>query len=595
MSTERSNLLEQLAAPGTVVNGKYRVDRVIGEGGMGLVVEAWHLDFDERVAIKFLMPTLGTNSEAVARFEREARVLFKIKSPHVCRVLDVGRLDSGSPFLVLEFLEGEDLANRLVHRTASPLEDAVDWIVEACDAVSEAHARGIVHRDIKPENLFLARSADGRSRIKVLDFGLSKIAEANPVERQRALTSTEQAMGTPHYMAPEQWLSARDVGPASDQWSLAVILYELLAGVPPFDGDQLPQVCSAVLHAPMPSLAARAAQVPQQVEEALRRALAKDPAHRYETLAGFANALAPFGRSESRAIASRIARMFEQADQLLRSAEMARLTPATLAAISASYPGIVAPPRASDPGGASASMPASTPAAVPSAPTAAPALPLARPSAPAEPSQGAVPAASPWMELSLGGHTASPVPNNEAVGDGATGSQRKRLQTAQSWQQPLSADRPSLAAPSARKVGAIAFVSALAVLGVLGVLLGPRVVAAVRGPSPTGASPTGASPASSSSALPSAAAEQARKADPSAVLPLASAAPSASAAPPASAVPPASTVPGAALPGAFSAFGVPKGYAAPKQPGAAPLSPSRSVPPFGGKSPKPGGSIFDAR
>ncbi|MBM4357919.1 MAG: protein kinase, partial [Deltaproteobacteria bacterium] len=130
MSNVQPNPLEKLVAPGTVVSGKYRIDRVIGVGGMGVVMEAWHLDFDERIAIKFLSPALCTNHEAVARFEREARVLFKIKSPHVCRVLDIGRLPGGSPFLVLEFLEGEDLANRLTHRKASPIQDAIDWTVQ---------------------------------------------------------------------------------------------------------------------------------------------------------------------------------------------------------------------------------------------------------------------------------------------------------------------------------------------------------------------------------------------------------------------------------------------------------------------------------
>ncbi len=484
MPTERSKVLEQLVAPGAVLNGKYRVERVIGEGGMGLVVEAWHLDFDERIAIKFLMPSLGTNAEAVARFEREARVLFKIKSPHVCRVLDVGRLEGGSPFLVLEFLEGEDLANRLVDRKPSSLEDAVDWVVEACDAVSEAHARGIVHRDIKPENLFLARTADGRLRIKVLDFGLSKIASTGTMTRERALTSTEQAMGTPHYMAPEQWLSARDVGPASDQWSLAVILYELLAGVPPFDGEQLPQVCSAVLHGLTPSLLVRSPSVPAVIDDAIRRALEKRPADRFESLGAFASAIAPHGRSESRAIAARINRMFDQADQLMKSSELARLSHEAIANISASYPGI-APPDLPPP-----DLP---PPDLPPAPAIARTDPV--PEQPTTFDSNPKRLGSPWGELS---------------GELQTGPHRRRHQTAQSWQQPLGAEGPSKRELSSRTIGVLAFGVAITVFALLSFVVGPRLVSNTGTSSSATAAQASAMLTSSSAAKPGLDAESAR-------------------------------------------------------------------------------------
>jgi serine/threonine-protein kinase len=217
--------LADIVSPGDVIGGKYRVDRVIGTGGMGVVVEAFHLHFEERVAIKFLVPQMGANEEALARFEREARAAFKIKSEHVARVIDVGKLNGKVPYMVMEFLEGTDLGVMLTDRRAFPIEDAVEYVLQAIEAVAEAHTLQIVHRDLKPENLFLTKRADGTPCIKVLDFGLSKALTPEPNEqRPRALTGTAQVMGTPQYMSPEQWMSARDVGAATDQWALGVIL-----------------------------------------------------------------------------------------------------------------------------------------------------------------------------------------------------------------------------------------------------------------------------------------------------------------------------------------------------------------------------------
>jgi serine/threonine-protein kinase len=652
MAISTSNALEQLVAPGTVVNGKYRVERVIGVGGMGIVVEAWHLDFDERVAIKFLSPTLGANQEAVARFEREARVLFKIKSPHVCRVLDIGRLESGSPYLVLEFLEGEDLAVRLTHRTASGVRDSVDWIVQACDAVAEAHARGIVHRDIKPENLYLARSADGNARIKVLDFGLSKIAAPQGADRQRTLTATEQAMGTPHYMSPEQWMSARDVGTATDQWSLAVILYELLCGLPPFDGEQLPQVCTAVLHASMPALVPRAPGVPPEIEVAIRRALEKEPGSRFPNLGGFAKAIAPFGRSESRAIADRIVRMFEQAESLLQSAELARLSASSLAAIRASLPGAAVPsptssragaavpspvssragraalePSGGPPSDVSPSEPASSvsPSAelapanakgssgdVPSVTESTAGLEAVRLSEPSsveldlerdaiieEPRPRPLPLPKTTVERKAVPKTAalpfvSPEKAAQLVdGDAAAPSLRKRSQTAQSWQRHGS-DRPSRSEPSARKVGLISFGVALAILGLVGFLAGPRMVAAVRGTELNAASVsavTSPPSLSASEASPPAGRPDAEPDARTGTSALAAESPASVA----SVVPVASSAP---LASASTSARPPKAPPPPKaHPEAPTIRPPLPVPPKAPPVPRPktGGSIFDDR
>jgi eukaryotic-like serine/threonine-protein kinase len=213
-----TKLLGDSVVPGHVVGGKYRIDRLVGAGGMAVVLEAWHLDLEERVAMKLLNAQHARDEEALARFEREARAAFKIKSEHVARVLDVGRFDNRSPYIVMEFLEGVDLATRLEKGTLFGVEEAADYILEACEAVQEAHNIGIVHRDLKPENIFLARRPDGSELCKVLDFGVSKMA-GRASKRQRQLTGATAALGTPHYMAPEQWVSASEAGPGADMSS----------------------------------------------------------------------------------------------------------------------------------------------------------------------------------------------------------------------------------------------------------------------------------------------------------------------------------------------------------------------------------------
>jgi serine/threonine-protein kinase len=313
-------MLGDLVAPGRLVVDKYRIERVIGTGGMGVVVEAWHLGFDERVAIKFLMPQAGTDDEALARFEREARAAFKIKSEHVCRVIDVGKLDArtgGSservPFMVMEYLEGRDLGEILTARKGLAIEDAVDWILQACEAVAEAHVAGIVHRDLKPENLFLTHRADGTPCIKVLDFGLSKIqSAAGTVPRERALTAVRQVMGTPQYMSPEQWMSAAEVGPAADIWALGVILFELVTGVQPFDKEQVAQLCHQVLHAEPEPLAKLRPEAAAGLEQVILRCLRKNPVDRWANVAELAVALHPYGPARSRASVRRVAGVFKR-------------------------------------------------------------------------------------------------------------------------------------------------------------------------------------------------------------------------------------------------------------------------------------------
>src|SRR5580700_416889 len=192
--------------PGDVLAGKYKVERVLGAGGMGVVVAAHHLQLDEKIALKFLLPEALGDAEAVARFAREARNACKIKSEHVARVTDVGTLPNGAPYMVMEYLEGGDLAAWIKQRGALPIEQAVEFVLQACVAVADAHALGIVHRDLKPANLFCVRRSDGQLSIKVLDFGISKLADGvGP--GSMAMTKTSALMGSPLYMSPEQMRS----------------------------------------------------------------------------------------------------------------------------------------------------------------------------------------------------------------------------------------------------------------------------------------------------------------------------------------------------------------------------------------------------
>ena len=190
---------------GDILAGKYRVERILGTGGMGMVVAAHHIQLDERVALKFLLPAAIANMESVARFIREARSAFKIKSEHVARVTDVGQLENGSPYIVMEYLDGKDLAAWLIEYGAMPIPQAVDFVLQASEAIAEAHAIGIVHRDLKPANLFCVQRSDGQPSIKVLDFGISKVM--NQTAQMHAMTRTNGLVGSPLYMSPEHMKS----------------------------------------------------------------------------------------------------------------------------------------------------------------------------------------------------------------------------------------------------------------------------------------------------------------------------------------------------------------------------------------------------
>ncbi|GAC1360922.1 MAG: hypothetical protein NVSMB47_13400 [Polyangiales bacterium] len=275
---------------GDVLAGKFRVERVLGVGGMGIVVAAHHLQLDERVALKFLLPHGAGDAQVVARFMREARAAAKIKSEHVARVIDVGTLDGGAPFMVMEFLEGSDLAGVLEQRGPLPVAEVVGWILQACEALAEAHVLGIVHRDLKPPNLFLARRPGRPAIVQVLDFGISKAPTA-----EGARTRTSAIMGSPLYMSPEQLASSRDVDPRADVWALGGVLHQHVAGAPPFDGATMPEVVARILQSPPIALATRRPDAPPGFAAVIARCLEKDPARRFENVAELARALEPFG------------------------------------------------------------------------------------------------------------------------------------------------------------------------------------------------------------------------------------------------------------------------------------------------------------
>jgi serine/threonine-protein kinase len=271
---------------GSIVGGKFRIERILGQGGMGVVAVATHLQLDQLVALKVVHDPMVGDAEVVERFMREARASARLRSEHVCRVSDVGQLDGGAPYIVMELLEGSDLQGVIASGTL-PVETAVDYVLQACVAIAEAHALGIVHRDLKPANLFLTRRLDGTPLIKVLDFGIAKATSASDFK----ITRTSTIMGSPGYMSPEQLRSARDADNRSDIWALGVILYELVSGRLPFLGNSVTELAVKVVIDPPEPLAIDAPQFARIVY----RCLEKTADDRYPTVAALAADLAPLG------------------------------------------------------------------------------------------------------------------------------------------------------------------------------------------------------------------------------------------------------------------------------------------------------------
>ena len=291
--------------PGQTLAGKYLVEEVLGIGGMGVVVAAKHLQLDQRVAIKYLLPQALLNPEVVERFAREARAAAKIRGEHVARVIDVGQFDDGAPYMVMEHLDGHDLAKHLELHGPLPIEDACRFLLETCEALAEAHAAKIVHRDLKPSNMFLATQPDKSAIIKVLDFGISKTGDAPSA----SLTKTSALMGTAFYMSPEQLTNPKGVDHRSDIWSLGVILYELLAGRQPFIGETVPEIIGGILQNQPDALKTLRADVPAGIEALIAKCMQTKPADRYQSVAQLAKAIGPFAHLRDRLsidIASRV-------------------------------------------------------------------------------------------------------------------------------------------------------------------------------------------------------------------------------------------------------------------------------------------------
>ena len=294
---------------GQVLAGKYRIEHVLGAGGMGVVVAAHHLQLDEKIALKFLRPEMLERADAVTRFIREARAAVKIKSEHVARVYDVGTLENGVPYMVMELLEGRDLAGWLEQRGPLPVEQAVEFVLQACVAVAEAHQLGIIHRDLKPANLFCIERPDGQLAIKVLDFGISKRTTLDVSLSGRTEPAT--LMGSPLYMSPEQIQSRPDVDSRADVWAMGIILYELVSGRVPFSGDTLLDIAAKITTQAPPLLRYLGQNVPVGLEAIIFQCLQKDRRDRFDNVAGLAGALMAFAPSRARVYVERIAGTLE--------------------------------------------------------------------------------------------------------------------------------------------------------------------------------------------------------------------------------------------------------------------------------------------
>ncbi|MCW5833359.1 MAG: serine/threonine protein kinase, partial [Labilithrix sp.] len=276
---------------GTTLAGKYRIHRMLGAGGMCLVYEAEHVHLRQSVALKILKPELARDATAVARFAQEAQAAAQLRSPNVARVHDVDRLPDGQPYITMELLVGHDLGTELQRRYALPVELAVDYVRQAASGISEAHALGIVHRDLKPENLFLTELGETTERrlLKILDFGIAK----NVHDDSRKLTAPDAVFGTVDYMSPEQIRSASSVDHRTDIWSLGVILFELLTGRTPYSGDAR-SVIAQIVSDPVVPPSRLVPTLPPGLVAVVMKALAKDPAARFQSAEELRRALAPF-------------------------------------------------------------------------------------------------------------------------------------------------------------------------------------------------------------------------------------------------------------------------------------------------------------
>jgi eukaryotic-like serine/threonine-protein kinase len=296
--------------PGTVVDDKFRIDARIGEGGMGVVYRAWDLVLERWVAIKVPRPEHAYDPDAAVQFAKEARAMARLRGSHVGRVLEVGYTDARCPFVVLEYLQGHTLRAELEAHGPLEVSQAVDFVLQACEAVAEAHAADIVHCDLKPENLVLALAPDGTRVIKVIDFGISR--------RTDACLNTEsvsEAAGSPRYMAPEQLVCPERVDERADIWSLGVVLFELLTGSHPFDNESLAAMRVNLLTEDPPSLCAIRAHLSPELDGVVRRCLSKHVDDRFASMAELADALSPFAEGSCAQSVRRVRRILGESSR----------------------------------------------------------------------------------------------------------------------------------------------------------------------------------------------------------------------------------------------------------------------------------------
>jgi serine/threonine-protein kinase len=303
----------KLLSPGDIIDGRYRIEAYLGGGGMASVYRATHVVLEQAVAIKVIAPVIRQVPGMAQRFLREARAATQLKSEHVARVTDVGTMADGAPYMVMEYLDGCDLDAVLEAGTELAVEEGVEYVLQACEALAEVHGLGIVHRDLKPANLFLTKGADGLPCVKLIDFGISRTDSPLSPKDVVSLTQPDTVMGSPRYMSPEQMESAAKADCRSDIYGIGAVLYELLTRKAPHEGETFLDIYAAATLAPPAPPSALRHDVPRELDEVILRCLRIDPSERYADAADLALALAPFGPAGSTARAEAIARTLEAA------------------------------------------------------------------------------------------------------------------------------------------------------------------------------------------------------------------------------------------------------------------------------------------
>jgi serine/threonine-protein kinase len=300
-----------LLRAGEILGQRYRIEHCLGGGGMASVYRATHIGLDQPVAVKIVAAEIRERPGIVSRFMREARAATRLKGEHVVRVFDVGTADDGAPYLVMELLEGKDLAQLLDDGLALTVEEAIDYVLQTCEALAEVHGLGIVHRDLKPANLFVTRAPDGLPCLKLIDFGISRVDSPLSPREDMVITNPDVIMGSPRYMPPEQIESAAAASVRSDIWGLGAIFYELLVGSAPYDGDSIWDIYAAAMRSPPPRPSSCREGIPKGLDDIVLQCLRLDPADRFADVAELAAALAPFGAETAAARTESILRVHE--------------------------------------------------------------------------------------------------------------------------------------------------------------------------------------------------------------------------------------------------------------------------------------------